>query len=82
MRVFDQIRAPEIPITLRPNNNNNNNNNNDDNNNNNTNNYYNNDDDNRANKIKTVYYLTLPVAVYDGCGIVVFVYWLRLKQYL
>ena len=24
----------------------------------------------------------LPVAVYDGCGIVAFVYWLRLKQYL
>ena len=24
----------------------------------------------------------LPVAVYDGCGIVTFVYWLRLKQYL
>ena len=23
-----------------------------------------------------------PVAVYDGCGIVAFVYWLRLKQYL
>ena len=25
---------------------------------------------------------TVPVAVYDGCGIVAFVYWLRLKQYL
>ena len=25
---------------------------------------------------------TSPVAVYDGCGIVEFVYWLRLKQYL
>ena len=23
-----------------------------------------------------------PVAVYDGCGIVAFVYWLRLKKYL
>ena len=23
-----------------------------------------------------------PVAVYDGCGIVAFVYWLKLKQYL
>ena len=23
-----------------------------------------------------------PVAVYDGCGSVAFVYWLRLKQYL
>ena len=23
----------------------------------------------------------MPVAVYDGCGIVAFVYWLRLKQY-
>ena len=24
----------------------------------------------------------LPVAVYDGCGIVAFVYWFGLKQYL
>ena len=23
----------------------------------------------------------MPVAVYDGCGIVAFVYWLRLKQF-
>ena len=26
--------------------------------------------------------MCLPVAVYDGCGIVAFVYWLRLNQYL
>ena len=24
----------------------------------------------------------MPVAVYDGCGIVAFVYWLRLKQFV
>ena len=27
-------------------------------------------------------YVISPVAVYDGCGSVAFVYWLRLKQYL
>ena len=27
-------------------------------------------------------YFKLPVAVCDGCGIVAFVYWLRLKHYL
>ena len=26
--------------------------------------------------------LSMPVAMYDGCGIVAFVYWLRLKQYI
>ena len=31
--------------------------------------------------LKTVHFnkLHLPVAVYDGCGILAFVYWLRLK---
>ena len=28
------------------------------------------------------YYTCMPVAVYDGCGIVAFFYWLRVKQYL
>ena len=32
--------------------------------------------------INTSLYEQMPVAVYDGCGIVAFVYWLRLKQYL
>ena len=45
IRVFDQIRDLEIPITLRP-------------------------------------HTHTYVAVYDGCGNVAFVYWLRLKQYL
>ena len=27
-------------------------------------------------------YIYMPVAVYEGCGFVAFVYWFRLKQYL
>ena len=29
-----------------------------------------------------IYIFNRPMAVYDGCGSVAFVYWLRLKQYL
>ena len=37
----------------------------------------------RINMRNACYYsLEMPVAVYDGCGSVAFVYWLRLKQYL
>ena len=33
-------------------------------------------------RYKALYNQTAPVAMYDGCGSVAFVYWLRLKQYL
>ena len=33
-------------------------------------------------EISISYVTIMPVAVYDGCGSVAFVYWLRLKQYL
>ena len=34
-----------------------------------------------ANKIFRALLLYSPVALYDGCGSVAFVYWLRLKQF-